>query len=200
MVTRNSTWIIGMLNPISCIELTQLKLHNCICKLLEAFVGFRNLISLHFEKMAFAANIFETLVPSVPLPETLNFSGCTGIEHFNIHFPKLKTFVATDSCDAKSISFQIRDNAVEPVPRYLEALGCMYQLLNQLRTVKITSIKGLRAELLLIKCILTCSLVLEMICVQYHQIFDAHEGFRISTEMMRFSQASPGAEIVYVKP
>ncbi|CAL5419051.1 unnamed protein product [Camellia sinensis] len=281
-------------------------LRNCICKLPEAFVAFRNLISLHFEKMAFAAHIFGTLVPCVPLLETLNFSGCTAIEHFNIHFPKLKTFVATDSCNVESISFQstpnltmicialgteaenpgrrstinlkkfldnlprvlkicfdgfflkvssvvvpwvlsipfnqlkhpvftklrfddvdqmscvlcllrsspnlkklcmtmrlasaVGDNAVEPVPRYLEALGCMYQLLNQLRTVKITSIKGLRTELLFIKCILACSPVLETICVQYHEIVDAHEGFRISTEMMRFSWASPRAEIVYVKP
>ncbi|CAL5349766.1 unnamed protein product [Camellia sinensis] len=247
----------------------------------EAFVGFRNLTSLHFEKMAFAANIFETPVPSVPLPETLNFSGCTGIEHFNIHSPKLKTFVATDSHDVRSISFRstpnltmisialgkkaenpwqgstinlnkfldnfprilkicfvgffqlkhfvftkprfvdvdqmscvlcllrsspnlkklrITDNAVEPVPRYLEALGCMYQLLNPLRTVKITSIKGLRAELLFIKCILACSPVLEMICGQYHQIVDAHVAFRISTEMMWFSRASPRVEIVYVSP
>ncbi|XP_028101681.1 uncharacterized protein LOC114300996 [Camellia sinensis] len=201
--------------------------------------------------MAFAAHIFGTLVPCVPLLETLNFSGCTAIEHFNIHFPKLKTFVATDSCNVESISFQstpnltmicialgteaenpgrrstinlkkfldnlprvlkicfdgfflkasaVGDNAVEPVPRYLEALGCMYQLLNQLRTVKITSIKGLRTELLFIKCILACSPVLETICVQYHEIVDAHEGFRISTEMMRFSWASPRAEIVYVKP
>ncbi|KAL7171348.1 hypothetical protein ACSBR2_036074 [Camellia fascicularis] len=235
--------------------------------------------------MAFAAYIFGTLVLTVPLLKTLNFSGCTGIEHFYIHFPKLKTFVATDSRDVESISFQstpnltmicialgkkaenprlhstinlknfldnlprilkicfdgfflkllaagsivvplvlsipfnqlkhlvftklrfddvnqmpcvlcllrsslnlkklcitflcnyhlllaseVRDNAVEPVPRYLEALGYMYQQLNQLRTVKITSIKGLRAELLFIKCILACSLVLETICVQYHQI------------------------------
>ncbi|XP_028055106.1 F-box/FBD/LRR-repeat protein At1g13570-like [Camellia sinensis] len=94
----------------SCPELTHLKLRNCICKLPEAFVGFRSLISLQFEKMAFAANIFGTLVPSVPLLETLNFSGCTGIEHFNIHFPKPKTFVATDSRNVESISFQSTSN------------------------------------------------------------------------------------------
>ncbi|CAL5350019.1 unnamed protein product [Camellia sinensis] len=61
----------------------------------------------------------------------------------------------------------VRDNAVESVPRYLVARGCMYQLLNQL--------------------------FLETICVQYHQIFDAQEGFRISTKMIRFSRASPRA-------
>ncbi|XP_028065111.1 F-box/FBD/LRR-repeat protein At1g13570-like isoform X2 [Camellia sinensis] len=234
----------------SCPELAHLKLRNCVFKPPEVFGGFRNLISLHFEKMAFSANIFGALVPSVPLLETLNFSGCTGIEHFNIHSPKLKTFFAADSRDVKSISFQstpnltmisivlgkkaenpgqgstinlnkfldnlprilkicfdgfflkasaVRDNAVEPDPSYLEAPGFMYQMLNQLRTVKITSITGLRAELLFIKCILTCSPFLETMHVQYHQIVDAHEGFRISTELMRFRRASPRAEIIYVK-
>ncbi|THG16439.1 hypothetical protein TEA_021694 [Camellia sinensis var. sinensis] len=287
----------------SCPELTHLKLRNCVFKPPEVFGGFCNLISLHFEKMVFAANIFGTLVPSVPLLETLNFSGCTGIEHFNIHSPKLKTFFATDSRDVKSISFQstpnltmisivlgkkaenpgqgstinlnkflydlprilkicfdgfflkllaagpvpwvfsipfnqlkhlvftkirfddldqmscvlcllrsspnlkklrmtasaVRENAVEPNPSYLEAPGFIFQMLNQLRTVKITSITGLRAELLFIKCILACSPFLETMHVQYHQIVDAHEGFRISTELMRFSRASPRAEIIYVK-
>ncbi|GMP83048.1 hypothetical protein CsSME_00037113 [Camellia sinensis var. sinensis] len=94
----------------SCPELTHLKLRNCVFKPPEVFGGFRNLISLHFEKMAFSANIFGALVPSVPLLETLNFSGCTGIEHFNIHSPKLKTFFAADSRDVKSISFQSTPN------------------------------------------------------------------------------------------
>ncbi|GMP83042.1 hypothetical protein CsSME_00037112 [Camellia sinensis var. sinensis] len=93
----------------------------------------------------------------------------------------------------------VRENAVEPNPSYLGAPGFIFQMLNQLRNVKITSITGLRAELLFIKCILACSPFLETMHVQYHQIVDAHEGFRISTELMRFSRASPRAEIIYVK-
>ncbi|CAL5421456.1 unnamed protein product [Camellia sinensis] len=126
---------------LSCPKLTHLKLRNCICKLPEAFVGLCNLISLPFEKMAFAANIFETLVPS-PVPWVLS-----------IPFNQLKHLVFTklrfDDVDQMSCvlcllrsspnmkkhritASAVRDNAVESAPRYLVARGCMYQLLNQL--------------------------------------------------------------------
>ncbi|THF95201.1 hypothetical protein TEA_023650 [Camellia sinensis var. sinensis] len=92
-------------------------------------------------------------------------------------------------------------NGMESDLSYLEAPGCMDLMLNQLQTVNITSINGLRSELLFIKCVLASSPLLEKVIVQYDEtVVDAKEGFRISTELMRFGRASPKAELVYVKP
>ncbi|CAL5388638.1 unnamed protein product [Camellia sinensis] len=92
-------------------------------------------------------------------------------------------------------------NGMESDLSYLEAPGCMDLMLNQLQTVNITSINGLRSELLFIKCVLESSPLLEKVIVQYDEtVVDAKEGFRISTELMRFGRASPKAELVYVKP
>ncbi|KAL7247376.1 hypothetical protein ACSBR2_002317 [Camellia fascicularis] len=95
----------------------------------------------------------------------------------------------------------VRANGMEPDLSYLEAPGCMDHMLNRLQTVNITWIIGLRSELLFIKCVLASSPLLEKVIVQYDEtVVDAKEGFRISTELMRFGRASPKAELVYVKP
>ncbi|KAA8529277.1 hypothetical protein F0562_033924 [Nyssa sinensis] len=133
---------------------------------------------------------------------------CRKVEHskhgesFNLveflgNLPKIVR-LCCDGFFLKFLAAGSSDNAMEPILNYLEAPDCMDQTLDHLQTVQIGSMKGLKAELFFIKLILAHSPLLEMMFVEYSGEIDTNEGFRISRELMRFSRASPKAEIIYL--
>ncbi|KAI8015517.1 F-box/FBD/LRR-repeat protein [Camellia lanceoleosa] len=163
------------------------------------------IVTLHFD------GFFLKLLAAVPVPKriSINFNHLNDLVLDGLRFDDLDQ-VSCVLCLLRS-SPNLRElyitvsaggaNGMESDLSYLEAPGCMDLMLNQLQTVNITSINGLRSELLFIKCVLASSPLLEKVIVQYDEtVVDAKEGFRISTELMRFGRASPKAELVYVKP
>ncbi|KAK3031796.1 hypothetical protein RJ639_036948, partial [Escallonia herrerae] len=90
-------------------------------------------------------------------------------------------------------------SSMESVVSYLEAPDCLDQTLDKLRTVNM-KFMGSRAELLLIKLLLAHSPSLEKVSIEQSGVVDAYEGFKVSRELMRFSRASPRAEIIFLEP
>ncbi|KAK2983920.1 hypothetical protein RJ640_017841 [Escallonia rubra] len=85
------------------------------------------------------------------------------------------------------------------VTSYLEAPDCLDQTLDKLQTVNM-KFMGSRAELLLIKLLLAHSPWLEKVSIEQSGVVDAYQGFKVSRELMRFSRASPRAEIIFLEP
>ncbi|KAK2972619.1 hypothetical protein RJ640_008115, partial [Escallonia rubra] len=90
-------------------------------------------------------------------------------------------------------------SSMESVVSYLEAPDCLDQTLDKLRTVNM-KFMGSRAELLLIKLLLAHSPSLEKVSIEQSGVVDAYQGFKVSRELMRFSRASPRAEIIFLGP
>ncbi|XAR65349.1 hypothetical protein NMG60_11009443 [Bertholletia excelsa] len=101
--------------------------------------------------------------------------------------------------DVSIKAFPVLHNTTTPELSFLEAPNCTVGILNQLRTVKVSWINGLRAELLFIKCILACSPLLEKMYVQCNAKVEATMALQIATELMRFIRASSRAEIIYLR-
>ncbi|XP_028081097.1 F-box/FBD/LRR-repeat protein At1g13570-like [Camellia sinensis] len=97
---------------------------------------------------------------------------------------------SSKACTAKSIFEEL-------VPNHLEAPDCITQMLDILRSVKISQIKGWKLELLFIKLLLAHSTMLETMFVEHCVTVDVQEGFEISKELARFPQGSPKAAIMY---
>ncbi|CAL5350014.1 unnamed protein product [Camellia sinensis] len=102
----------------------------------------------------------------------------------------LQITLSSKACTAKSIFEEL-------VPNHLEAPDCINQMLDILRSVKISQIKGWKLELLFIKLLLAHSTMLETMFVEHCVTVDVQEGFEISKELARFPQGSPKAAIMY---
>ncbi|KAA8529283.1 hypothetical protein F0562_033918 [Nyssa sinensis] len=89
------------------------------------------------------------------------------------------------------------DAEMEPVLNFSGKQDCADCTLDQLRKVKIEGIEGSSAELEFIKHLLACSPLLELMLVRSEHYIDKDAELRICKELMRFSRASPKAEIVY---
>uniref|UniRef100_A0A5B7AK66 F-box domain-containing protein n=1 Tax=Davidia involucrata TaxID=16924 RepID=A0A5B7AK66_DAVIN len=74
----------------ACPELAHLKLSKCTFNLPSDYKGFRNLLSLQFRAVTYAADSFGSFISGCPRLETLALDYCPGSGHLNIHAPNLK--------------------------------------------------------------------------------------------------------------
>ncbi|XP_060173077.1 F-box/FBD/LRR-repeat protein At1g13570-like isoform X1 [Lycium barbarum] len=89
----------------SCLHLTSLKLINFVLSPPLEFEGFFKLRDLVLYGVDFINNCFESFISSCPFLKILSLFGCSGIHHFNISGPKLKSlFIKADTF--KSISLK----------------------------------------------------------------------------------------------
>lgn len=91
---------------------------------------------------------------------------------------------------------KVADNDVK-ILNYLEEPSRMNQTIDGLRTVKIRYFKGSKPEVLFVKLLLACSPSLEKIYIEEHENCLLNDRLRIAKELMRFSRASPKAEMMF---
>ncbi|XP_004295166.1 PREDICTED: F-box/FBD/LRR-repeat protein At1g13570-like [Fragaria vesca subsp. vesca] len=74
----------------SCQDIISLELSCCLLEPPPTFKGFRGLKSLHFDRVFFAQDVFEHLIISCPLLESLTLIYCDSFSHLMIDAPNLK--------------------------------------------------------------------------------------------------------------
>ncbi|KAK2983923.1 hypothetical protein RJ640_017844 [Escallonia rubra] len=106
----------------------------------------------------------------------------------------------TNAAIYAQVCHSVEDIVVEPALSLWEE-DCT---LSQLRTVKYKSMRGLRAELNLIKFLLACSPSLEKMSIKRKEVADVNtgilSGFRVLKRLTKFHRASPKAEITFSDP
>ncbi|KAG5532599.1 hypothetical protein RHGRI_027032 [Rhododendron griersonianum] len=94
--------------------------------------------------------------------------------------------------------FSINESTYEEqVVNYLEAPTYMDQTLTKLLYVTMHDLVGLKPQLLLIKLLLACSPMLEIMFVGLSEQLDINERFEISKELSQFPRLSPKAAVIY---
>ncbi|CAH1441149.1 unnamed protein product [Lactuca virosa] len=83
----------------SCLELTNLKLENCLFKPPLGFEGFINLQHLHLQTIDFTGNFSGTQI-NLPKLKSLCLDTCTNVYNFNIKATKLQVLHVLDCPDA----------------------------------------------------------------------------------------------------
>ncbi|KAE9451074.1 hypothetical protein C3L33_17014, partial [Rhododendron williamsianum] len=95
-------------------------------------------------------------------------------------------------------NFSINESTYEEqVVNYLEAPTYMDQTLTKLLYVTMHDLVGLKPQLLLIKLLLACSPMLEIMFVGLSEQLDINERFEISKELSQFPRLSPKAAVIY---
>uniref|UniRef100_A0A5B7BWP8 F-box domain-containing protein n=1 Tax=Davidia involucrata TaxID=16924 RepID=A0A5B7BWP8_DAVIN len=90
--------------------------------------------------------------------------------------------------------------AMEPVLNFMENQDCADCTLDQLRKVTMQRVRGSKPELEFMEYFLACSPILDLMLIERHKDIDANAELRMSRELMRFSRASPKAQIIYLDP
>lgn len=94
--------------------------------------------------------------------------------------------------------FSINESTYEEqVVNYLEAPTFMDQTLTKLLYVTMHDLVGLKPQFLLIKLLLACSPMLEIMFVGLSEQLDINERFEISKELSQFPRLSPKAAVIY---
>ncbi|KAF3651226.1 putative F-box/FBD/LRR-repeat protein-like [Capsicum annuum] len=93
--------------------------------------------------------------------------------------------------------FNTSDNA-EAVSEYLDSPACLEQPLNKLRHVTLHLFKGSKTELALVKKLVAHTPSLVRMSIKPNKVMDSWKERNIAIELMRFSRASPRAELLYL--
>ncbi|CAI9269020.1 unnamed protein product [Lactuca saligna] len=88
---------------------------------------------------------------------------------------------------------------VGPASSILESPNCL-DISNRLQTVKIECLQGSKPELLFVKLLLAHSSSLRKFTITPSRSLDVKKILDISKDVMRFSRASPKAEMIYLNP